>query len=131
MAKTPKPLPALEWLKPRLTVTRTLTTLSFLGLILLVVWNLFNAPPPWPVMLVQLAPLLVIAPGILLGHARGHAWACFVINLYFIQGVLAAFDPSRRLFGWLEAGLTLVFFCAALLYIRWRFQHDRKLAGEV
>lgn len=135
MARTPKPLPSLEWLKPRLSITRAISTLSFLALIgLLAIWNLFYAELPerlfWPVMAIQLLPLLLLAPGILLGNARGHAWACFVINLYFMQGVLAAFDPARQLFGWLESIITLVFFCAAMLYIRWRFQFNRKQAGE-
>lgn len=135
MARKAKPLPSLEWLKPRLLASRVVTNVSFGALIvLLALWNLVYAPLPeklfWPVMIVQLAPLLLLAPGIFLGHARGHAWACFVINLYFMQGVLAAFDPSRHVFGWLESIITLVFFCAALLYIRWRFQYDRKIAGE-
>ena len=136
MAKKKKPLPSIEWLKPRLTVTRLITNLTFAGLIaLLLVWNTWVEPLPeklfWPVMAMQLIPLALLAPGVFLGHARGHAWACFVINLYFMQGVLAAFDPSRHVFGWIESILTFVFFCAALLYIRWRFQFDRKMAGEV
>jgi len=53
-----------------------------------------------------------------------------VVNLYFIQGVTAAIAPGRQLFGWLEALLSLTLFCTALLYTRWRFQYDRKLAGE-
>ena len=46
------------------------------------------------------------------------------------QGVLAAFDPSKALFGWLETLLSLSLFCAALMYTRWRFQYQRRLAGE-
>lgn len=135
MAKIPKPLPALEWLAPRLALSYAVSITSFLGLLVAVlVWNIFYAELPttlfWPVLAFQVVPLLILAPGVLLGNARGHAWACFVINIYFIQGVLAAFDPSRRLFGWIEAGLTFVFFCAALLYVRWRFQYNRKRAGE-
>lgn len=54
-----------------------------------------------------------------------------MVNIYFIQGVLAAIDPARALFGLLEAVISFGLFCSALLYTRWRFQHDRKLAGEV
>lgn len=135
MARTPKPLPELSWLTPRLRLSYAVAVASFLGLIaLLLVWSLFHAQLPerlfWPVLAFQMLPLLILAPGVLLGNARGHAWACFAINVYFIQGVLAAFDPSRRLFGWLEAGLAFIFFCAALMYVRWRFQYNRKRAGE-
>ena len=79
----------------------------------------------------KLLPLLVVAPGLFMGSARaGNAWACHVVNLYFILGVLAAFDPTQRLFGWAEVLLSVTLFCAALLYTRWRFQYDRRVAGE-
>ena len=32
--------------------------------------------------------------------------------------------------GALETVISLGLFCSALLYVRWKFQHDRKLAGE-
>ncbi len=101
---------------------------------LLLLWNLLFADlhgaRTWVVLSIQLLPLLLVAPGVLLGNARAHAWTCFVVNIYFIQGVLAAIDPGRMLFGWLEALFSLSLFCAALLYTRWRFQYDRRLAGE-
>jgi len=135
VAKPPKPLPELNWLAPRLRLSRILSLLSFLGLaVLLVLWNLafadLHGARPWVVISIQLVPLLLLAPGLLLGNARAHAWTCFVVNIYFIQGVLAAIDPARALLGWTEALLSLTLFCAALLYTRWRFQYDRKLAGE-
>lgn len=135
MTRKAKPLPSLEWLAPRLKASRLLTLTSFLALAsLLTIWNLIFADlhgaRPWVVAGIQLLPLLLLVPGLLLGRARSHAWACFVVNLYFIQGVTATIDPARRLFGWLEALLSLALFCAALLYTRWRFQYDRKLAGE-
>ena len=135
MAKQAKPLPALEWLQPRLNISRVASLLSFFSLTtLLLVWNLHYANIPgkllWVILGLQLTPLLLLAPGLLLGNARAHAWACFVVNLYFIQGVLAAFDPSKALYGWLLTLLSFSLFCAALMYTRWRFQYERKLAGE-
>jgi len=135
VVKTPKPLPSLEWLKPRLSISRALSLLSFLALAtLLLAWHLLFAEIPgkllWAILAMQLAPLLLLAPGLLLGNARAHAWTCFVVNLYFIQGVLAAFDPSKALYGWLLTLLSLSLFCAALMFTRWRFQYERKLAGE-
>ncbi|MEK1904168.1 MAG: DUF2069 domain-containing protein [Pseudomonas sp.] len=135
MAKQAKPLPALDWLQPRLKLSHALSLFSFLALAaLLLGWNLLFADlhgaRTWVVLAIQLVPLLLLAPGLALGHARTHAWACFVVNIYFIQGILAAIDPARMLFGVLETLLSLSLFCSALLYTRWRFQHDRKLAGE-
>ncbi|WP_422909703.1 DUF2069 domain-containing protein [Pseudomonas sp. MAC6] len=135
MARIVKPLPSLEWLQPRLNISRVASLLSFFSLTaLLLVWNLHYANIPgkllWVILGLQLTPLLLLAPGLLLGNARAHAWACFVVNLYFIQGVLAAFDPSKALYGWLLTLLSFSLFCAALMYTRWRFQYERKLAGE-
>ncbi|MCY1353936.1 hypothetical protein D9M68_294520 [compost metagenome] len=135
MAKKAKPLPSLEWLQPRLNLTRGLSLALFLALLLLLLtWNLLFADlhgaRTWVIVLIELIPLLILAPGVLLGYARAHAWLCFVVNLYFIKGVLAALDPQRSLLGWSEALLSFGLFCVALLYVRWRFQYDRKLAGE-
>ncbi|MCO6057191.1 DUF2069 domain-containing protein [Pseudomonas sp. MOB-449] len=135
MAKKPKKLPELAWLTPRMTASRAISLASFIALAaLLAVNTLFFADlhgaRTGVVLAIQLVPLALLAPGMILGNARAHAWACFVVNIYFIQGVLAAIDPSRSLFGWLEASLSVVLFCAALLYTRWRFQYNRKLAGE-
>lgn len=135
MARTPKPLPSLDWLSPRLKLSRALSLFSFFALlVLLLAWNLgfadLHGARTWVVLSIQLVPLLLLAPGLLLGNARAHAWACFMVNIYFIQGVLAAIDPARALFGALETIISLSLFCSALLYVRWKFQYDRKLAGE-
>lgn len=116
-------------------LARWLSLAGYLALIaLLLVWNIGYAQLPekifWIVIGFQLVPLLILAPGVISGNPRGHSWLCFVINIYFIQGVLAAFDPSRAWFGWLEVLITLTLFCSALLYTRWRYQYLRKLAGE-
>ncbi|WP_375737746.1 DUF2069 domain-containing protein [Pseudomonas boanensis] len=135
MTRKPKQLPELTWLAPRLAVSRAVSLLSFLALaVLLAVWTMafadLHGARPWVILAIELVPLALLAPGMIMGNARVHAWACFVVNLYFIQGVLAAIDPARAIFGWLEAGLSLALFCSALLYTRWRFQYNRKLAGE-
>jgi uncharacterized membrane protein len=82
------------------------------------------------ILLIELVPLILLAPGMISGSARGHSWTCFVINLYFIKGALAVYDPNRSLFGALEMLASLAVFVSALLYVRWRFQYNRKLAGE-
>lgn len=135
MAKKPKVLPALEWLEPRVKFSRVASLLCFLGLItLLCVYYLWVADlhgaRPWVILLIELVPLLLLAPGMILGSPRAHSWTCFVVNLYFIKGALAAFDPNRALFGVLEMLASLAVFVSALLFIRWTFQRNRKLAGE-
>lgn len=134
--KKAKPLPELSWLEPRLRISRLLTLIALAALaILLVIWNAYFADlhgaRTWLITSIELLPLALITPGVLLGTARGHAWACFVVNLYFIKGVLASIDPNRAWLGYTETALSVLLFCSALMYTRWRFQYDRKLAGEV
>ncbi len=103
MARKNKPLPEVAWLQPRLALSRAISLGSFVGLVLLIlIRDLIYADAhgaaswvPWLVLAFKLLPLLVVAPGLLMGSARGHAWACYVVNLYFILGVLAAFDPTQ------------------------------------
>ncbi|MBA1262044.1 DUF2069 domain-containing protein [Stutzerimonas sp. NM35] len=135
MARKKKPLPTLEWLKPRVKISRTISMVSFVALAaLLLVWNLAFAElygaRTWVVISIQLIPLLLVAPGMIGGSPRAHAWTCFIVNLYFIQGVLAAIDPARMIYGWLEASISLTLFISALLYTRWGYQYERKAAGE-
>ncbi|MNF67697.1 hypothetical protein D3C84_495190 [compost metagenome] len=135
MAKKPKILPSIEWLEPRVRFSRAASLLCFFGLVgLLCAYYLvfadLHGARPWVILLIELVPLVLLAPGMISGSARGHSWMCFVVNLYFIKGAIAAFDPNRQLFGLLEMAASLAVFCSALLYVRWRFQLNRKLAGE-
>jgi len=127
LAKKNKPLPELNWLLPRVKISRVLSLVSFLALIvLLLVWNLFFADlhgaRPWVIISIELIALLIIAPGMLLGSPRTHAWAAFIVNLYFIKGVLASIDPSRTWLGILEISLSVSLFFSALYYTRWSYQ---------
>lgn len=133
MAKKPKVLPTQAWLEPRVNIARVLSLVSFLGLVgLLCVYYLvfadLHGARPWVILLIELVPLLLLAPGMLRGSARGHSWMCFVVNLYFIKGALAAYDPNRQGFGLLEMLASLALFCTAMFYARWRSQLDRRLA---
>ncbi|MCH4871523.1 MULTISPECIES: DUF2069 domain-containing protein [Pseudomonas] len=135
MAKKPKVLPSIAWLAPRVRLMRVLSLVCFLSLIgLLCVYYLafanLHGARPWVILLIELVPLLIVLPGMLLGSARGHSFTCYVINLYLIKGALAAFDPNRQLFGLLEMAVSVAVFISAMLYVRWRYQLDRRLAGE-
>jgi uncharacterized membrane protein len=115
--------------------SRAISLASFFGLAaLLTIWNLvfadLHGARTWVVISIQLVPLLLVAPGMITGSPRAHAWLCFIVNLYFIQGVLAATDPARMVYGLLEAGISLTLFIAALLYTRWSYQYERKAMGE-
>jgi uncharacterized membrane protein len=125
-------LPPVEWLEPRVRWSRVAALLCFFGLIaLLSIYYLaiadLHGARGWVILSIELVPLLLLTPGMLLGSARGHSWTCFVVNLYFIKGALAVFDPNRSTFGALEMLASLAVFVSALLYVRWRYQLNRKL----
>ena len=134
VAKTPKALPAREWLEPRVRVSRAISLICFLGMIALlsVYYLLFadlHGARPGVILAIELLPLLILTPGMLGGSPRGHSWTCFVINVYFIKGAIAAFDSNRWQFGVLEMATSMAVFISALLYVRWRYQLNRKLAA--
>lgn len=130
MAKKNKPLPPKEWLLPRVKLTR-ISSLLLLGALaaLLLIWNFvvadLGSARPWIISAVELLPLLLVAPGVILGSPRTHAWLAFVLNLYFIKGVLAWFDPNRLWLGVFETLLSVALFVSAVLYTRWRYQLQR------
>nr|WP_233099245.1 DUF2069 domain-containing protein [Pseudomonas psychrophila] len=114
---------------------RVLSLVCFFGLIgLLCVYYLIFADlhgaRPWVILLIELVPLMFLVPGMLKGSPRGHSFTCYVVNLYLIKGALAAFDPNRQVFGLLEIAASVAVFISAMLFVRWRYQLDRRLAGE-
>lgn len=59
--------------------------------------------------LIQIAPLAPFAWALHKQNQRGQLWLSLVVLLYFMHGVLVAFDPDRR---W--QGLIQIAFCCAL-----------------
>lgn len=122
--KPAKPLPKHE-LEKKLAISRLLTLVSYFGLLALLLMGLIAYPPPeearFAVILgVLWLPLLVFFPFIWMKQPRAHAWLCFVSLLYFTQGVTTAFVPGKLGLGFTQAVITIVLFCAAMLYGRWR-----------
>lgn len=135
MPKTDKPLPSLEYLKPRLRVSRILSLIGYLGVIfVLLTYNALFAElhgaNPLVIIGTLLVPLLIFMPGMLSGNVRTHAWLCFAINLYFIYGVLVCFQPGRLVYGALLVGFSVLYFIPAMGYVRWGFQAKRVLEAQ-
>ncbi len=109
---------------------RKLSLTFFISLALLLAGWTFLHPvanvSPWLILVFELLALALVAPGVLLGSPRGYSWACFVINLYFIKGVLAWIDPARTNLGIAETLCSVGFFISGLLYTRWFYQLERR-----
>ena len=68
--------------------------------------------------LLQSAPLLGFERTIRKKNTQQFIWLSLVVLLYFMHGVLVAFDPVRRIAGLVELGLSTLLFCALLSYLR-------------
>ena len=68
--------------------------------------------------LLQSAPLLGFSRAIHRKNAKQLIWLSLVVLLYFMHGVMVAFDPARRIAGAAELGLSVLLFCALLSYLR-------------
>lgn len=89
-----------------LFLINSLTALDQFSLAIPVIW------------LLQSAPLLGFARAVRRKNAQQLIWLSLVVLLYFMHGVLVAFDPARRTVGAAELGLSVLLFCALLLYLR-------------
>ena len=66
----------------------------------------------------QTFPLLAFLPALHRTHARAYAWLSFVVLIYFIHGVVAAFTEQRFWLGLTETLLCCILFVALILFIR-------------
>jgi len=68
--------------------------------------------------IIQLIPLLVPLPGLLRGQLRSTFVLCMTSTLYFIHGVLIAFDPDILLLGVAEIIFSLALCAVAAILVR-------------
>lgn len=93
---------------------------------LLTLWLLWIAPPakasPGTILAIHLLPLAGFIPAIWRGRPRPHAWLCFLVLIYFCEGVLfaTANHPQIRTLGILQALVSATLFVSAMLYARWQ-----------
>lgn len=120
------PLPVLQ---RRVKYSALATRASLLSLMALIaLWLLWLLPPgqanPITILLIHLLPLSLFIPAVLRGQPRPHAWLCFVILIYFCEGVIyaGANHPRMQLLGSLQAALSMLVFSSAMLFARWRSQ---------
>lgn len=115
-------MPELKEFPTKLTQIRLILIMLYSALLAYFAINSYMAlgvSPALPVIwLVQTLPLLIFLPGILKGKARTYAWLSFVVLLYFIHGVLLAFDEQRRWLGVIEVTLCVLMFVYLVLFIR-------------
>ena len=68
--------------------------------------------------LLQSLPLLLFIKTVHRSNARQFIWLSLVVLLYFMHGVLVAFEPERKFVGFLEIFLSSLLFCELMLYLK-------------
>ena len=68
--------------------------------------------------LIQIIPLVIFGPGLHLNIMRANIWLVFIVLVYFVHGVLVAFDEERTLLGLIEIALCVGVFCSLFLVIK-------------
>ncbi len=107
----------------KIAQTRIAILFSYYGLLLYFVVNAVTVfgdlrPASVVVWLIQVTPLLIFAPGLHRAHLRTYGWVCFVILLYFMHGVLIAFEAERFWLGLIQITLCSVIFILLIVFIR-------------
>ena len=104
----------------KLLIARTTVRVSYCLLLLTLAGNLWLQNQPLVIYCIVLLPLLIFAHGLLIDHIRTLIWMGFVLLLYFAAAVYGATKPEPRFLDIAELILTVVLFCAAMLYARIR-----------
>ena len=67
---------------------------------------------------IQALPLLALLRGLHKARPRSYAWTAFIIQLYFIHGVLLAFNADRLVWGLIQILLSVTVFAGLIVFIR-------------
>ncbi|EGU37770.1 hypothetical protein VII00023_16701 [Vibrio ichthyoenteri ATCC 700023] len=116
----------LKDMQPSTKAFRLLALSANLGLLAWVaIWQIFLSPHPHinstTLAIAWCIPLLLPLPGILAGKPYTHAWANFVLMLYFLHALtLLYLDGGERWLALVELLLTSTAFVGNILYARSR-----------
>jgi uncharacterized membrane protein len=109
--------------------------ISLLSLIALcVAWELVLAPlrPGGSWMVLKVLPLLLPLIGILKRDVYTMQWSSMLILIYFTEGIVRATSDKglSASLGWIEVGLTFIFFLCIVSYLRPYKRAAKKLAQQ-
>ena len=109
---------------------------SLIGLIVLgVAWEMWLAPlrPGGSWMVLKVVPLLIPLRGVIKRDIYTLQWTSMMILLYFAEGIVRATSdrvPLSALLGWIETVLVVIYFFAAIYYLKPYKKAAKKLARK-
>lgn len=68
----------------------------------------------WPALLLQIVPLIMLLPGIVLKRYRSYSWVCFLMLIYFVSYVVQVYASSSKWIDWLGLLTTIILFVSAM-----------------
>lgn len=72
----------------------------------------------WVLLTIKLLPLLILLPGLIKKSSKTYQWLCFIIMIYFTDGVVRAYLTGYEWPPSLMAALTATLFVTAIIRIR-------------
>ena len=109
---------------------------SLIGLIVLgIAWEMWLAPlrPGGSWMVLKVVPLLIPLRGVIKRDVYTLQWSSMMILVYFAEGIVRATSdrlPLSALLGWIETLLVVIYFFAAIYYLKPYKKAAKKLARE-
>ncbi len=104
----------------KLSISKFLTRASYTSLMLTLAIHLWLQSAPWIIYVISLLPLAIFIPGMLADRLRTLIWMGFVVLLYFYNGIQNLSVPEPATLDIVELVLTVILFCAAMIYARIR-----------
>ena len=104
----------------KLSISRFLTRASYVLLLLTLTLHLWLQDAPWIIYVISLLPLGLFIPGMLNDSLRTLIWMGFVILLYFYNGIQNVSVSEPPALDILELVLSVILFCASMMYARIR-----------
>lgn len=109
---------------------------SLIGLIVLGIaweWKLAPLRPGGSWMILKVVPLLIPLRGVIKRDVYTLQWSSMMILIYFAEGIVRATSdrvPLSAALGWVEVALVVIYFFAAIYYLKPYKKAAKKLARE-
>lgn len=94
------------------------------------VWVQEGRQPSVTIWIIRILPLLIFAGGVFKEQLRTIAWLCFAVLLYFVMAVTESMSPFALWINHVELALTVLLFCSATFFIRWRGRSRRQSSTD-
>lgn len=117
-------------IQQQIELSRHLCLTSYFGLLIsLAATQLVTASLTWPVLLIQMLPLLLCLPGMLKGNGKAFVWLGCLLLFYSAKFFSDLIITSGAWLSIIQTTLALIVFSTALLHVRWRGIHRKRNAS--